>query len=74
MLKRVEAVWKMSMAAGGNSHWVLLNKGRPALVGLETGAQESLKSLGIDWEPEEPENGQKLAQIVVNLLDFVHPR
>lgn len=68
---RIEAI--LAKAARGN--WVLLRKSSAmSLEGLTAADGNRLKVINIEWDPMEMANPQKLAQIIVNLLDFVHPR
>ena len=49
-------------------YWILLKKD------VDWFNKDNLKEINFEWNPEKKESIEKLAQISVNLLDFVHPR
>nr|CAD2157575.1 unnamed protein product [Meloidogyne enterolobii] len=53
---------------GDRIYWILLKKE------VEWFNKDNLKEINFEWNPEKKESIEKLAQISVNLLDFVHPR
>ncbi|KAF7632269.1 hypothetical protein Mgra_00008339 [Meloidogyne graminicola] len=51
-----------------NIHWISLKKEIK-----EEFKEENLKEINFEWEPKNKEKIEKLTQITVNLLDFIHP-
>uniref|UniRef100_A0A914GUN0 Uncharacterized protein n=1 Tax=Globodera rostochiensis TaxID=31243 RepID=A0A914GUN0_GLORO len=53
------------------------NGERPPVVVVGTTVVDGwtgAKTVEMDWDPKSLENGQRVAQLLVNLLDWVHPR
>lgn len=53
---------------------VLLKKRGGRMGKLDELGRKNTKLVEVEWEPEDEENAQKLAQIMANLFDWVHPR
>ena len=71
-LPRIEAMLGKTPRGNERHLWVLLRKSNAKnLEGLDG---NRLKIINVEWDPLDMANSQKLAQISVNLLDFVHPR
>uniref|UniRef100_A0A915P2D4 Uncharacterized protein n=1 Tax=Meloidogyne floridensis TaxID=298350 RepID=A0A915P2D4_9BILA len=48
-------------------YWILLKK-------VDWFNRDNLKEINFEWNQEKKESIEKVAQISVNLLDFIHPR